>query len=91
MVKDFGIEAQAVNGARKRRSPNTGSASSSPMSRSPTRCLPCANVTGPDGSIIPVIPVNFFYVAARHGDRWLIEDGRAHSRPAPANSMTSRN
>jgi hypothetical protein len=46
---------------------------------------------GPDGTIIPVIPINFFYVAARHGDRWLIEDGRAHFAPAPANSMTSRN
>jgi hypothetical protein len=30
-------------------------------------------------------------VASRHGDRWLIEDGRAHFAPAPANSMTSRN
>jgi hypothetical protein len=49
------------------------------------------NVNGPDGSIIPVIPVNFYYVAARHGDKWLIEDGRAHFAPAPPNSMTSRN
>ena len=49
------------------------------------------NINGPDGQIIPVIPVNFFYVAARHGDKWLIEDGRAHFAPAPTNSMTSRN
>src|SRR6266849_5775508 len=59
MVKDFGSEAQAVN--------------------------------GPDGTIIPVIPVNFYYVAVRHNGRWLIADGRAHFAPAPANSMTSRN
>jgi hypothetical protein len=49
------------------------------------------NINGPDGSVIPVIPVNFFYVASRHGNQWLIEDGRAHFAPAPANSMTSRN
>jgi hypothetical protein len=46
---------------------------------------------GPDGTVIPVIPINFFYVASRHGNQWLIEDGRAHFAPAPANSMTSRN
>jgi hypothetical protein len=38
-----------------------------------------------------VIPINVFYVAARHGDKWLIEDARAHFAPAPAKSMTSRN
>jgi hypothetical protein len=48
------------------------------------------NVSGPDGTVIPVIPVNFFYVASRHGGQWLIEDGRAHFAPAPVNSMTSR-
>jgi hypothetical protein len=37
------------------------------------------------------IPINFFYVAVRHADRWLIEDGRAHFAPAPPNGMTSRN
>jgi len=35
------------------------------------------NVNGPDGTIIPVIPINFFFVAVHHGDKWLIEDGRA--------------
>jgi hypothetical protein len=48
------------------------------------------NVKGPDGTIIPLIPINFFYVAARHGNQWLIEDGRAHFAPAPANGMTSQ-
>jgi hypothetical protein len=48
----------------------------------------CTNVNGPDGTVIPVIPINFFYVASRHGNQWLIEDGRAHFAPAPANAMT---
>jgi hypothetical protein len=34
-------------------------------------------------------PINFFYVASRHGDKWLIEDGRAHFAPAPA-GMTAQ-
>ena len=36
-----------------------------------------------------MIPINFFFVAARHGDQWLIEDGRAHFAPAPPNGMTA--
>ncbi len=48
------------------------------------------NVNAPDGTVIPVIPVNFFYVAVRHGGQWLIEDGRAHFAPAPPNGMTDR-
>jgi hypothetical protein len=53
--------------------------------------LTVRNVNGPDGTAIPVIPINFFYVAVRHGDQWLIEDGRAHFAPAPPNGMTARN
>src|SRR6266851_3832378 len=56
MVKEFGAEAQAVN--------------------------------GPDGTIIPVIPIDFFYVAVRHADKWLIQDGRAHFAAAPPSGMT---
>jgi hypothetical protein len=52
--------------------------------------LTVRNVNGPDGTIIPVIPINFFFVAARHGDKWLIDDGRAHFAPAPPNGMTAR-
>src|SRR5207237_1987756 len=37
--------------------------------------LTVRNVNGPDGTIILVIPINFFFVAVRHGDRWLIQDG----------------
>jgi len=91
MVKDFGSEAQAVNGS-------TQAAFSNYRVRFIKRdvavvdaVLTLHSVNGPDGTVIPVIPVNFFYVAARHGDRWLIEDGRAHFAPAPANTMTSRN
>ncbi len=46
------------------------------------------NVNGPDRGIIPVIPINFFYVAVRHGDRWLIQDGRTHFAAAPPSNMT---
>jgi uncharacterized protein (TIGR02246 family) len=52
--------------------------------------LTVRNVTGPDGKLIPVVPINFFYVASRHGDKWLIEDGRAHFAAAPVNGMTAQ-
>jgi uncharacterized protein (TIGR02246 family) len=90
MVKDFGPEAeQAVT-------PTTQAAFSNYRIRFikadvavADALLTVRNVKGPDGTIIPVIPINVFYVAARHGNQWLIEDGRAHFAPAPANSMTS--
>jgi len=91
MVKDFGQEAQqAVNR-------NTQAAFSNYRVRFiksdvavVDALLTVHNVNGPDGTIIPVIPINFFFVAVRHGDRWLIEDGRAHFAPAPPNGMTSQ-
>ena len=91
MVKDFGSEAQAVNGTTQAAFSNYRVRFIKPDVAVVDALLTIHNVTGPDGTIIPVIPVNFFYVAARHGDRWLIEEGRAHFAPAPANSMTSRN
>ena len=91
MVKDFGPDAeQAVNG-------NTQAFSNyrvrfiKPDVAVVDALLTVHNVNGPDGTIIPVIPINFFYVAVRHADRWLIEDGRAYFAPAPPNGMTSRN
>ncbi len=89
MVKDFGPEAeQAVNGS-------TQAAFSNYRVRFIKRdvavvdaLLTVRNVNGSDGTIIPVIPVNFFFVAVRHGDRWLIQDGRAYFAPAPPNGMT---
>ena len=91
MVKDFGSEAQAVNGSTQAAFSNYRVRFIKPDVAVVDAVLTLHNVNGPDGTVIPVIPVNFFYVAARHGDRWLIEDGRAHFVPAPANSMTSRN
>ena len=92
MVKDFGPEAQqAVNGTTQAELSNYRVRFIKPDVAVVDAVLTVRNVNGPDGKIIPVIPINFFYVAARHGDKWLIEDGRAHFAPAPANSMTSRN
>ena len=92
MVKEFGPEAQqAVNGTTQAAFSNYRVRFIKTDVAVVDALLTVRNVNGPDGTIIPVIPINFFYVAARHGDRWLIEDGRAHFAPAPANSMTSRN
>jgi len=91
MVKDFGSEAQAVNGSTQAAFSNYRVRFIKPDVAFVDAVLTVRNVNGPDGTIIPVIPINFFYVAARHGDKWLIEDGRAHFAPASANSMTSRN
>jgi uncharacterized protein (TIGR02246 family) len=91
MVKDFGSEAQAVNGSTQAAFSNYRVRFIKPDVAVVDALLTLHNVNGPDGTTIPVIPVNFFYVAARHGDKWLIEDGRAHFAPAPPNGMTSRN
>ena len=90
MVKDFGSEAQAVNGTTQGAFSNWRVRFIKPDVAVVDALLTLRNINGPDGTIIPVIPVNFFYVAARHGNQWLIEDGRAHFAPAPANSMTSQ-
>jgi uncharacterized protein (TIGR02246 family) len=91
MVKDFGPEAQqAVNGSTQASFSNYRVRFIKPDVAVADALLTVRNVNGPDGTIIPVIPINFFFVAARHGDQWLIEDGRAHFAPAPPNGMTSR-
>jgi uncharacterized protein (TIGR02246 family) len=89
MVKDFGSEAQAVSGSTQAAFSNYRVRFIKSDIAVVDALLTLHNINGPDGQVIPVIPVNFFYVAARHGDKWLIEDGRAHFAPAPANSMTS--
>jgi len=89
MVKDFGSEAeQAVNGT-------TQAAFSNYRVRFIKRdvavvdaLLTVRNVNGPNGTIVPAVPVNFFFVAVRHADRWLIQDGRAHFAAAPPSNMT---
>ena len=92
MVKDFGPEAQqAVTPTTQAVFSNYRIRFIKPDLAVVDALLTVHNVTGPDGTMIPVIPINFFYVVSRHGDHWLIEDGRAHFAPAPANGMTSRN
>ena len=91
MVKDFGSEAQAVTATTQAAFSNYRVRFIKPDIAVVDALLTLHNINGPDGTLIPVIPVNFFYVASRHGNQWLIEDGRAHFAPAPANSMTSGN
>jgi uncharacterized protein (TIGR02246 family) len=91
MVKDFGPEAQqAVNGSTRAAFSNYRVRFIKPDVAFVDALLTVRNVNGPDGATIPVIPINFFYVAVRHGDKWLIEDGRTHFAPAPPNGMTAR-
>src|SRR5215469_9625415 len=91
MVKDFGPEAQqAVNGTTQAAFSNYRIRFINPNVAVADALLTVRNVNGPDGAIIPAIPINFFFVAARHADKWVIEDGRAHFAPAPPNGMTSR-
>ena len=90
MVKDFGPEAQqAVTATTQAAFSNYRVRFIKSDLAVVDAVLTVRNVNGPDGTIIPVIPINVFYVASRHGDKWLIEDGRAHFAPAPANGMTS--
>jgi uncharacterized protein (TIGR02246 family) len=89
MVKDFGPEAQqAVTATTQAAFSNYRIRFINPDVAVADALLTVHNVNGPDGRIIPVIPINFFYVATRHGGQWLIEDGRAHFAPAPPNGMT---
>src|SRR5262245_26049352 len=91
MVKEFGPEAeQAVTANTQAAFSNYRIRFIKPDVAVVDALLTVRNVNGPDGTIIPVIPINVFYVAARHGNQWLIEDGRAHFAPAPANGMTSQ-
>jgi uncharacterized protein (TIGR02246 family) len=91
MVKDFGPEAQqAVNAGTQAAFSNYRIRFIKPDVAVADALLTVRNVNGPDGAIIPAIPINFFIVAVRHGDQWFIEDGRAHFAPAPPNGMTSR-
>jgi len=89
MVKDFGPEAQqAVNGSTQAAFSNYRIRFIKPDVAVVDSLLTVRNVNGPDGTIIPVIPIDFFYVAVRHADKWLIQDGRAHFAAAPPSGMT---
>src|SRR2546423_1886372 len=90
MVKDFGPEAQqAVNGSTQAAFSNYRIRFIKPDVAVVDSLLTVRNVNGPDGTIIPVIPIDFFYVAVRHADKWLIQDGRAHFAAAPPSGMTN--
>ena len=91
MVKDFGPEAQqAVTPTTQATFSNYRIRFIKPGVAVADALLTVRNVTGPDGKLIPLIPINFFYVASQHGDKWLIEDGRAHFAPAPSNGMSAQ-
>ena len=88
MVKDFGPEAQqAVNGTTQAAFSNYRVRFIKPDFAVVDAVLTVRNANGPDGTIIPAIPIDFFYVAVRHSGRWLIEDGRAHFAAAPPSNM----
>ena len=89
MVKDFGTEAQAVNASTQAAFSNYRIRFVKPDVAVADALLTLHNVNGPDGQVIPTIPVNFFFVAVRHRDHWLIKDGRSHFAPAPPNGMTA--
>ncbi len=88
MVKDFGPEAQLVNDSTQAAFSNYRVRFIKRDVAAVDALLTVRNVNGPDATITPVIPVNFFYVAVRHGDKWLIQDGRAHFAAAPPSNMT---
>jgi uncharacterized protein (TIGR02246 family) len=89
MVKDFGPEAQqAVNGTTQAAFSNYRVRFIKPDVAVVDALLTVHNANGPDGTIIPAIPVSFFYVAVRHANRWLIQDGRTHFAAAPPSNMT---
>jgi uncharacterized protein (TIGR02246 family) len=93
MVQDFGPEAEkAVNGTTQAAFSNYRFRFIKPDVAVVDALLTVRNVNGPDGTIIPVVPVNFFFVAVRDAGRWLIQDGRAHFAAAPPSGMakTSR-
>jgi hypothetical protein len=91
MLKDFGPEAQqAVRATTRAAFSNYRVHFIKPDVAVVDALLTIHNVSGPDGTVIPTIPINFLYVAVRHDDQWLIDDGRAHFAPAPPNGMTAR-
>ena len=88
MVKDFGPEAeQAVNSSTQAAFSNYRVRFIKSDVAVVDALLTVRNVNGPDGTIIPMVPVNFFFVAVRHGEHWLIQDGRAHFAAAPPPNM----
>src|SRR5262250_1948678 len=75
MVKEFGQAQQAVTATTQATFSNYRIRFIKPDLAVADAVLTARNVNGPDGTIIPVIPINFFFVAARHADNLLIEHG----------------
>jgi uncharacterized protein (TIGR02246 family) len=91
MVNEFGPEAQhAVNGKTQAAFSNFRYDFITPDVVVVDSLLTVRNVTGDNGTIVPTLPIDFFYVAVRHGNGWLIQDGRAHFAAAPANVFMKR-
>jgi uncharacterized protein (TIGR02246 family) len=63
MVKDFGTEAQAVNTSTQAAFSNYRIRFVKPDVAVGDALLTLHSVNGPDGQVIPTIPVNFFFVA----------------------------
>jgi len=89
MVKEFGPEAQAVNGTTRAAFSNYRFRFIKPDVAVVDTLFTVHNVNGPNGTIIPVVPINFFFVAVRQAGRWLIQDARAHFAAAPSSNMTT--
>ena len=88
MENEFGLEAkQAVNGTTRAAFSDYRFRFIKPDVAVVDARLTLNNVNGPNGTIIPVVPVNFFFVAVRHADRWLIQDARARFAAAPPSGM----
>ena len=91
MKNDFGPEAEhAVNSNTQAAFSNFRFRFIKPDVAVVDSLLTVHNANGPNGTIIPVIPIDFFFVAVRHGDGWLIQDGRSHFAAAPAMGMSKR-
>ena len=89
MVKDFGPEAQlAVNDTTQAAFTDYRVRFIKPDVAVVDALLTVRNANGPHATITPAIPIHFFYVAVRHGDKWLIQDGRTHFAAAPPSNMT---
>jgi len=87
MVKEFGPEAQAVNATTQASFSDYRFRFVTPDVAVVDALLTVHNVNGADGTVIPVVGVNFFFVAVHHANRWLIQDGRTHFAAAPPSGM----
>jgi uncharacterized protein (TIGR02246 family) len=89
MVNDFGPEAEhAVNSRTAAAFSNYRIRFISPDVAAVDARLTVHNANGPNGSITSVIPIDFYYVAVRRADGWLIQDGRTRFAGAPPSGMS---